>query len=245
MNDLRIEQLNITNVVAPDVSKPRNVGKTFKAMLSEAAAIFSAMWTATLEKYFGQAAQSYCHVMDAANISGTDWTHNDFPYEKFLASDVDETVLTWRPIRANPPQLNPEVQRKLTATLGKHSIIIPPELNKKLQTDSELRQKVLGNIEAIYKFHTQPPPFKMPGVKGYGTKLYGSVTILNASGDVEHCVVTGGGTITGPDEETLRQIESERKRKLSRKEFNAELLMQARIEYLMTREKILSGLNAL
>jgi len=72
------------------------------------------------------------------------------------------------------------VQRKLTVTLGKRSIVIPPELNEKLQTDS-----------------------------------------------------------------ALRQIESERKRKLSREQFNAELLAQARIEYLMTREKILSTLNAL
>ena len=48
-----------------------------------------------------------------------------------------------------------------------------------------------------------------------------------------------------PDEETLRQIEIERKRKLARKEFNAELLEQAQIEYLMTREQILTGLNVL
>ncbi len=75
----------------------------------------------------------------------------------------------------------------------------------------------------------------MLGVKEYGTKIFGSVTILNADGEVENCVVTSGGTIMAPDEETLRQIEREQAKKLKSKQLNAELLEQARIEYIMTR----------
>ena len=246
MNDLRIEQNVVKNFFASDLSKAR--GTNFKSMLSEelkSEETFADMWQKTFEKYFGKSAQNYYHVMDASNITTENWTHNDFPYEKFLTDSVDESILNWKPTRENPPQLNSEVQKKLTATLGKHSIIIPPELEEKLKTDSALRKKVIANIEEIYKFHTQPPPFKMPGVKEYGTKIFGSVTILNAEGDVENCVVTSGGTIMGSDEKTLRQIEIERKRKLERKEFNQELLEQARIEYLMTRKKFLSESNVL
>ena len=105
-----------------------------------------------------------------------------------------------------------------------------------MQNDPNLREKVLANVEDTYKFHTQPITFHLPGVKEYGTKIFGSVTILNADGEVENCVVTSGGTIMGPDEETLRQIEEERRKKLKRKDFNAELLEMARIEYITKRD---------
>lgn len=245
MNNLKIEQNTFRNFFPTEVSK--SGGTSFKSMLSEELApeeTFADMCTATFEKYFGQSAQNYFHIMDASSISPEIWTHNDFPCEKFLSGDVDESVLNWKPTRANPSQLDSDVQKRLTATLGKNAVIIPPELAEKLKTDSALRKKVIANIDEICKFHMQPPLFKMPGVKEYGTKIFGSVTILNAEGDVENCRITSGGTITGPDEETLRQIEQERKRKLKHKEFNAELLEQVRIEYLTARKEILTGLNA-
>ena len=196
---------------------------------------FEEMFQSTLEKYFGQSGQIFYHVLDATNISKENWSHNDFPYEKFLQKNVDETVLNWQPTRKNPSQLNSEVQSKLNATLGKNAVIIPPELAEKLQTDSALRKKVIANIEKVFAFHTQPPKFKMPGVKEYGTKIFGSVTILNSEGEVENCVVTGGGTIMGPDEETLRQFEREQKRKLERKIFNRELLADAQKNYFLNK----------
>ncbi|MBR3050057.1 MAG: hypothetical protein IKG61_01225, partial [Selenomonadaceae bacterium] len=157
------------------------------------------MCSETWQKYFGQSPQNYYHVMNATGISQEIWSHNDFPYQKFLANDVDESILTWKPSRNNPSQLNSDVQSKLTATLGKHAVIIPPELEDKLKIDPKLREKVIANLDNIYKFHTQPPKLKMPGVKEYGTKIFGSVTILNADGEVENCVVTSGGTIMAPD----------------------------------------------
>ena len=246
MNNLKVEQSAFRNFFPPEVSKSGDT--SFKSMLSEELApeeTFADMCTATFEKYFGQSTQNYFHIMDASSISQENWTHNDFPCEKFLTGDVDESVLNWKPTRANPSQLDSNIQERLTATLGKNAVIIPPELAEKLKTDSALRKKVIANIDEIFKFHTQPPPFKMPGVKEYGTKIFGSVTILNAEGDVENCRITSGGMIMGSDEETLRQIEQERKRKLKRKEFNAELLEQVRIEYLTARKNFLSELNAL
>ena len=239
MTDLIVGQTNLSNFLSPVVSKLKNIGTDYKSILAnelKSEKSFSTMYNETITKYFGQSLQIYYHVMDVSSISRENWTHNDFPYEKFLDNQVDESILTWKPSRVNPSQLNSEVQSKLTATLGKHSIIIPPELEEKLTTDSNLREKVIANIERLYNFHLQPPTFKMPGVKEYGTKIFGSVTILNAKGEVENCVVTSGGTIMGPDEETLREIELERIKKLKRRELNNELLEQARIEYIMTRD---------
>lgn len=242
MNDLLIRQAHFLNFSPPNVSKSKNIGSNYKSVLADelkSEKTFSEMCSDTWQRYFGQSSQNYYHVMNAAGISQEIWSHNDFPYQKFLANDVDKSVLTWKPSRTNPPQLNWDVQSRLTATLGKHAVIIPPELEEKLKIDPELRQKVIANIDKIYKFHTQPPNFKMPGVKEYGTKIFGSVTILNADGEVDNCVVTSGGTIMAPDEETLRQIELERAKKLKRKQFNADLLEQARIEYIMTRNLLI------
>ena len=203
---------------------------------------FEEMFQSTLEKYFVQSGQIFYHVFDASSISRENWTHNDFPYEKFLQKNVDESVLNWKPTRNNPSQLNSEVQRKLNATLGKNAVVIPPELEEKLQTDSALRKKVITNIEKILAFHTQPPKFKMPGVKEYGKKILGSVIILNSEGEVENCTVTSGGTIMGPDEETLRQIELEQKRKLRRKIYNRELLAESEKNHLLNKNLILTDL---
>ena len=247
MNGLKVSEGNLANLLVSDNLKYKNIGTSFKSVLSDELTVvetFDDMWNSTIGNYFGQYSQIFYHVMDALSISQEIWTHNDFPYEKFLTNEVDMSVLDWKPTRNNPSQLDSDVQSKLTTTLGKHSIIIPPELDEKLKTDHDLRKKVLANVEDIYKFHKQPPTFKMPGVKEYGTKIYGSVTILNDEGDVENCVVTSGGTIMGPDEETLRQIEVERIKKLKRKEFNTELLEQAQIHYLMNRDLILSNLNS-
>ena len=241
---IKLEQFNSAKFFLSSLPKSKNHAVNYKSVLADelkSEKSFSAMLDGTLNKYFGQSATFY-HVMDATGIKSEIWAHNDFPTEKFLRDNVDDSVFTWKPSRINPSQLDSDVQSKLTATLGKHAVIIPPELDEKLKTDSELREKVIANLDKTFKFHTTPPAFKMPGVKEYGTKIYGSVTILNAQGEVENCRITSGGTIMGPDEETLRQIEIERKKKLQRKEFNAELIEQARIEYLMTKDTALANL---
>lgn len=237
--DVRIEQSNLLNIFSPRTST-KSIGTSFKSMLADELTTeenFADMWQSTLESYYGTFSQNFYHVMNAS-ISQTIWTHNDFPHYKFFANTVDESVLTWKPTRVNPSQLDSAVQRQIHATLGKNAIVVPPELDEKLKTDPTLRKKVIANIDKVCKFHTQPVPFKMHGVKEYGTKIYGAVIVLNADGEVENCAMSSGGTIMGSDEETLRQIEVERKRKLKLKEYYAELAEQAQIEYVMTREML-------
>lgn len=72
-----------------DVHGARNVRTNFKSMLADelnSTEILADSWQITLEKYFGQPAQIYRHVLDASNISQVNWSHNDFPYEKFFPS---------------------------------------------------------------------------------------------------------------------------------------------------------------
>ena len=241
MNSVSVSNAHSANPLSFKASKSANRTLSYKSVIDEqlnTQKSFQTMCNDVWTKYFGQSATFY-HVFDATSISRDVWTHNDFPYDKFLTDNVDLSILTWHQTRDNPSQLDSDVQIKLNATLGKHSIVIPPELNDKLTSNYNLRQKVISNLDNVFKFHIQSPVFKIHGVKEYGTKIYGSVTILNANGDVENCVVTSGGMIMGPDEETLSQIELECKKKLQRKELNAELLEIARIEYITTRESLI------
>ena len=241
MNSVSVSKSHSANLLSFSASKSANRTIPYKSVLDDklnSQKFFETMCNDVWTKYFGQSTTFY-HVFDATSISRDVWTHNDFPYDKFLTDSVSNDVLSWIPTRANPSQLDSDVQIKLNATLGKHSIIIPPELNDKLTSNYNLRQKVISNLDNVFKFYIQSTIFNILGVKEYGTKIYGSVTILNADGDVENCVVTSGGTIMGPDDDTLRQIERERKKKLQRKELNSELLEIARIEYIMTRDSLI------
>ena len=139
MGELRVEQGNFSNFIALGASKSKNLGVSYKNILADelnSEKTFSAMCDEILSKYLGQSTNFY-QVMDASGIKRENWTHNDFPYEKFLENDVDKAVLTWKPTRANPSQLDSDVQNKLTATLGKNSAVIPPKLAEKLETDSD------------------------------------------------------------------------------------------------------------
>lgn len=207
------------------------------------------MWKTSFERHFNQpAGQTYYHVMDASSIQTGNWVHNDFPRGKFLTDKVDESVLTWKPTRRNPSQLDSDVQAKIQATLGKNAIVVPPELDEKMKTDPALRLKVMANIEKVYTFHA-PRPYEhmtLPGTKFYGTRTYGSVIILDNDGNVTQSVVSSGGGFIGPDEHTLKQIEEEQARKLKRKafnkmilqeyQFNHHLLLQSQQDYFLWKE---------
>lgn len=193
------------------------------------------MWKGSFEKYFSQSGQFFYHVSDATQISNTVWQHNDFPFDKLTQEKIDSSVFSWQPSRSNPSQLDSKVQAKTQATLGKHSIIVPPELDEKMKQDPELARKVAANIDRIYEIHRPMPPLALPGTKFYGTKTYGSVIVLNKDGEVEHSCVTSGGGIIGPDEHTLRQIEREQEIKQKRKDENRRIAEEVELKYINNR----------
>lgn len=196
---------------------------------------FEDMWKDSFKKRFFQNGQFFYHVADTPQISDSTWQHNDFPFDKLTQGNIDSSVFEWQPSRGNPSQLDSKVQAKTQATLGKHSIIVPPELEMKMSQDPNLARKVAANIDKVYEFHRPVPHIALPGTKFYGNKTYGSVIILNKDGEVEHSCVTSGGGILGPDEHTLRQIEQEQKEKQKRKDENRRIAKEAELKYINTR----------
>lgn len=206
---------------------------------------FEDMWKNSFEKWFPQSSNQYFyHVVDVPQISDNIWQHNDFPFDKLTQESINPSVFSWQPSRENPSQLDSKVQAKTQATLGKNSIIVPPELEEKMRQDPELAKKVAANIDKVYEFHRPMPHLAPPGTKFYGTKMYGSVIILNKDGEVEHSCVTSGGGILGPDEHTLRQIEQEQERKQKRKDENRRIVEESEIAYLNNRRETMRYLQS-
>lgn len=238
-----IENLWLTSKISENIfksSSSKSSEKNYsdilkKELISTNEQSFEEMFESIFESHFNQpAGKFFYHVFDATSIPRNIWTHNDFPYSKFLSETIDESVLNWQPSRKNPSQLDSKVQTKIQATLGRHAIIIPPELDEKMQSDSKIRQKVIDKINQLYKFHVPNPSNflpAMPGTKFYGEKIYGSVIIFDKDGEVSNCEVSSGGGFIGPDEKTLQQIEHEKRKKLERKEFNQMLMEQAQTRH--------------
>ena len=202
------------------------------------------MWKSSFEKWFSQNGQFYYHIGDATQISNSTWQHNDFPFDKLARENIDTSVFSWQPSRSNPSQLDPKVQAKTQATLGKHSIIVPPELEEKMSQDPELARKVAANIDKVYEFHRPMPHLSIPGTKFYGTKAYGSVIVLDKDGEVAHSCVTSGGGILGPDEHTLRQIEKEQERKQKRKDENRRISEETELKHINNRIETMQMLQS-
>ena len=238
--DNRISEMkkNALHVVE-DVSYQDMLNSVQEQTMQSEISSFEDMWKDSFEKYFPHVSNRYFyHVVDVPEISDSTWQHNDFPCDRLTQETIDDSVFSWKPSRGNPSQLDARVQATTLATLGKNSIIVPPELDEKMRQDPQLAKKVFTNIEKVYEFHRPMPHMALPGTKLYGTKMYGSVIILNKDGEVEHSCVTSGGAILGPDEHTLRQIEQEQEKKQKRKDENRRIAEEAEIRYINSHREM-------
>lgn len=92
---------------------------------------------------------AYYNVMDTSKIDGSLWGRNDYPWDKYFNNNVDDSVLDWKPSGAEPAMSDPKVQAKISSTLGKKAIVVPPALEEKMKNDPELAQKVMKKVESF------------------------------------------------------------------------------------------------
>lgn len=151
---------------------------------------------------------AYYHVMDASNIPQGTWQRMDFPFEKFYANKVDESVLNWTPKGAAPAMTDSKVQSRLDSVLGQHSIVVPPALEEKIKNNPALADKVMANINYLLEWNGYP----VPG------RINSALIVLDEDGEVARWnLISGGGEITGPTEEEQRRFEEDQKAKKLRR----------------------------
>ena len=158
---------------------------------------------------------AYYHTADASDIPQGVWERNDFPFEKFFRNDLDESAVNWKPNGANPAMDSSGVQSRLHSIAGQKSIVVPPELEEKMKNDTDLAQQVMAKVESFIMNDQATLP---PG------RIYSCVVVLDENGEIAHAAgSSGGGNISGPTEEELRQFEAEQAAKKKRREEYARL----------------------
>lgn len=170
---------------------------------------------------------AYYHTMDAYKISSGLWQRNDFPHELFFSDKVDESVLDWKPTGADPKMTDRTVQSRIDSTLGKKAIVVPPVLEEKMKNDPALAQRVMEKVERLIHNDVSMLP---PG------RIYSYVVVLDEDGEIAHaCGSSGGGNISGPTDEEMRQFKAEQATKRKRRAeymqvIEESTLKQAKIE---------------
>lgn len=164
---------------------------------------------------------AYYHVMDASKIPQGTWQRMDFPFEKFFAKEVDESVLNWTPKGADPAMTDSKVQSRLDSVLGQYSLVVPPALEEKIKNDPTLADKVMANINYLLEWNGYP----VPG------RINSALIVLDEDGEVARWnLISGGGGITGPTKEEQRQFEEEQKAKKLRRAKYARIIEESSIK---------------
>lgn len=156
------------------------------------------------EMWKSQYPNSKYHSVDASRINRDIWCRNDFPSEAFFDDVLDKSVLDWKPNGADKNMADQEVQTRLNSTLGKKSILVPPELEEKMKNNPELAKNVMSKVQGFIETH----PVPLGRVSSY-------LISLDKNGDIAQFRVTsGGGTISEPSKEDLLELINKQKRKV-------------------------------
>ena len=85
-------------------------------------------------------------VLETSQIPQNLWDMNDYPFEYFF-ENRGEAALQWQANGADSGIFDESVQAKLAETLGKMALVIPKELNEKLQQNPSDSQKIIDKID--------------------------------------------------------------------------------------------------
>ena len=123
----------------------------------------------------------YFNVMDTSRINDEWWGRNDYPRDKFFSEPADESALDWVPDGPEPPMSDERVQAKISATLGKTAVVIPPELEEKMKSDPKLAQQVMDRIDSFIARH-----YRAGANQGF-------LMVFDENGEISQSCVTGEG----------------------------------------------------
>ncbi len=92
---------------------------------------------------------AYFNVMDTSRIDHGLWGRNDYPWDAYFSEPANSSVLNWTPTGAEPSMQDSSVVSKINSIAGKLAVVVPPELERKMQNDEELAQKVMDRVDGF------------------------------------------------------------------------------------------------
>ena len=167
---------------------------------------------------------AFYNVMDTSKIEHGLWGRNDYPWDAYFMEPANDSVLNWTPSGAEPPMQSSDVVSKINSMAGKVAIVIPPELEEKMQSDIELAQQVMGRVDDFIAKYYRPEANQ------------GFLVTFKENGEIGEACIACEGRITVSSSEFV-EARKEREKRAAEYERIAEenaikrkLLEQERIE---------------
>ena len=171
---------------------------------------------------------AYYHVIDASNIPQEHWQRNDYPFEKFFAPNIDDSVLNWQPSGIEPQMGDVSVQARMESILGQNAVVVPKELEEKLKDNPQLVQEMMQKIERLFV------------QQGFvSTPHTSALIVFDENGDIARFRLTSGGSFSVSSDEFVqaakkRRAEQDEARRIAEAYTNE----QALAEYLARQRKL-------
>lgn len=145
------------------------------------------------------------HVSDASKF--TYWNRLDFPFSEVFKENMDENKLkNWKPTTPYATGYEDYVQRdRLSIPQGAYSVIIHPDVQKRMEMDSTYAQKILDKIDKHFQDTIRINEAIDPGCTiGMKQAVY-----IDESGEIGHQVSIGNGPDyhAGEKENTVDKID--------------------------------------
>lgn len=144
-------------------TKSNNVSASFASELSSSIAALSATGSSSLS-----ALNPYANIsssllynnlnslysglsynnLNTSSLLQNYWGRNDFPLEALYGSSNASSILSWLPQSTEPASNAVSVLSRLNPTLGMKAIVISPELESRVNSNSQLMQDVMDKISS-------------------------------------------------------------------------------------------------
>lgn len=137
--------------------------------------------------------EAYYNVMDTSKIDGGLWGRNDYPWDAYFSEPADESVLSWVPSGTEPSMQDSKVQSKINSIAGKTSIVIPPELEQKMEDDSTLARQVMDKVDKFIAKYYRPEANQ------------GFLITFDENGEIGHACIACEGRVTVSSSEFVEE----------------------------------------
>lgn len=165
---------------------------------------------------------SYFNVMDTSKIDHGLWGRNDYPWDAYFSEPVNSSVLDWTPNGAEPPMQDASVVSKINSMAGKLAVVIPPELEQRMENDGALAQKVMDRVDGFIAQYYRPEANQ------------GFLITFNENGDIGEACIACEGRITVSSSEF---VEARREREKKSAEYEKIAEEKAIRQMAMERER--------
>lgn len=140
------------------------------------------------------------NVMDTSKIDHGLWGRNDYPWDAYFSEPAYSSVLDWTPTGTEPSMQDSSVVSKINSMAGKLAVVVPPELEIKMQSDEELAHKVMERVDDFISKYYRPDANQ------------GFLITFDENGNIGESCITCEGRVTVSSSEFVEERKAREKK---------------------------------